>query len=772
VLTPAREEYVKTIAPRHFSIRFGNGPWVAPKFARPEGEDPINLAILVDARSPQTELASKMPALLEGLTRSALRPHDHVSIYAIRCGVLHGSENISAVPEKVRLAAETALGDSNQRGAEASRACKADVRLWDSLAYVSHALSVQAGRRVVLALTSGDDHGSTLSANDLKKQAQNEAVTVFGFDVVRHPYSSAGLTSPVSAGWGSSRSPSVLIAGSPAFWSAGELALDDIAGATGGVSLNLEGDDPARLLERFVQMVRDRYILEFSRPANGSARELTVNVRLDDRDAFIRLGGDSIPVPGTQSIADVAGSGAIPIASSAETPAAQPVPAALPAQPAIQAKVPVPSATPAQPPTVEQVPVPPAQSPVAALDKGASSQQQTGNSPVAGVPTQTIRVTTRLTIEDVVVSDSHRRPVHGLLPSDFELKEDGKLQVIRNFAEYGTGGSSAPATASGGNETTAAKRGSENASSAGPGAIDVILLDSVSTGLSSKFAMSPDNFAVEREQSIKFLRGLPGGTRVAILQFGEQVQLLQNVTQDKSALLAAMNAAHYKPVTGTYFEALEGPYSRAQNERSACDAANAQSVLTLAALERLAAILSTAHGRKNVMWFTPGAPWLTRYKEFSRVNCVHDYTSELRQVYSQLNAAQIALYPIDPRGLFTDPTIALTKSPVGIPATWEATRAGAKSVAAFNSNANAEHGALTDLAEATGGTAYFNRNDLDAALSEAISSGNDYYSLAYIPPLSQYDGMFHSIGVKVSRPHIELHYREGYFAVSPENASK
>jgi VWFA-related protein len=380
-------------------------------------------------------------------------------------------------------------------------------------------------------------------------------------------------------------------------------------------------------------------------------------------------------------------------------------------------------------------------------------------------------------VEDVLVSDSHRKPVHGLLQSDFELKEDGKPQTIRNFAEYGTAGKLAPAPASAAADASASA--DATAGSAGPsgvilraGAIDVILLDNISTGLSNGLAMSPENFAAARQQSIKFLRGLPGGTRVAILQLGEKVQLLQNTTENKSALVAAMNAANYKPITGTYFQALAGPYSGAQNGRSACDAANTQSRLTLSALDQLAAIMSTAPGRKNVMWFTPGTPWLTRYKDFSGVSCLHDYTTELRDAYNRLNAAQIALYPIDPRGLFSDSASAMAAGPHGIAGEQDAARKAANSVAAFNGNAGAEHGALTDLAQATGGTAYYNRNDLDAALREAIASGNDYYSLAYVPPLSQYDGKFHTIGVKVSWPHLELHYREGYYAVSPTNDPK
>ena len=73
-----------------------------------------------------------------------------------------------------------------------------------------------------------------------------------------------------------------------------------------------------------------------------------------------------------------------------------------------------------------------------------------------------------------------------------------------------------------------------------------------------------------------------------------------------------------------------------------------------------------------------------------------------------------------------------------------------------------DHESELDIANATGGVAYYNRNDLDAAVGEAIATGSDYYSLSYVPPLSKYDGKYHTIDVKVDRPGLHLQYREGY----------
>jgi hypothetical protein len=52
-------------------------------------------------------------------------------------------------------------------------------------------------------------------------------------------------------------------------------------------------------------------------------------------------------------------------------------------------------------------------------------------------------------------------------------------------------------------------------------------------------------------------------------------------------------------------------------------------------------------------------------------------------------------------------------------------------------------------------------------MGEAIQTGEDYYSLSYVPPLSKYDGKFHTIQVGVNRPNLHLEYRAGYTSVDP-----
>jgi len=74
------------------------------------------------------------------------------------------------------------------------------------------------------------------------------------------------------------------------------------------------------------------------------------------------------------------------------------------------------------------------------------------------------------------------------------------------------------------------------------------------------------------------------------------------------------------------------------------------------------------------------------------------------------------------------------------------------------------------VAEESGGTAYYNTNDLAAAVGKAIATGSEYYTLSYVPPGSKDDNRFHHIWVGVDRPGVQLVYRKGYDSEDPLSA--
>ena len=340
--------------------------------------------------------------------------------------------------------------------------------------------------------------------------------------------------------------------------------------------------------------------------------------------------------------------------------------------------------------------------------------------------TPTLKVKTQLTLEDVTVTDAKDKPVHGLTESDFSVKEDGKPQAIKNFQEYTAQPPQAPPRLPPNVYT--------NRQTTVPSAYNILLFDDVATGMG--LGRPSENLMRSKQAAIKYLKTITPGTQVAVLVLAAGVRIVQGFTSDRDLLLAAIKSIQSESVPGTYMLPRPPPMPHEPPDLSiaveACMVMNAQDRVTTDALDEVANFVSGIKGRKNLIWFTPGIPWLTDPAFFNNA-CVADPTPQLHKAYALLTAARVAIDPIDPAGLVPRSRLAL-------------------------------NGSIQDIAESTGGKAYFNRNDLDAAVGEAIATGTDYYSLSYVPPLSKSDGKHHSINVQVDRPHVHLQYREGYVA--------
>ena len=364
----------------------------------------------------------------------------------------------------------------------------------------------------------------------------------------------------------------------------------------------------------------------------------------------------------------------------------------------------------------------------------------------------TLKVTTQLTIENVTVTDAAGKPILGLKQSDFTAKEDGKPQKIKDFEEYGA----AKLSQQSAHPPALPPRVYTNAQSPGlqTGAVNILLFDNVTTGIGVEFRFSPQYLVYAKQQAIKYLKTMPQGTQVAILKTANQLRVVQGFTSDRGVLLAAIDSVKPERVVGATMPdqqpSFPGDAPIAPEE--VCRVGNTQSDLTLGALAAVARFVSGIKGRKNLMWFTPGIPWLTNFTRFSMVPCLSDDSAQLHNVYGLLNAAQVAVYPISPRagepcaprgtGEFTDPSF----------------------YTCTLNTLRLNHESLLDIANNTGGKAYYDWNDLDAAIGEAIDNGAHSYSLSYEPPSSKY-GKYHKVEIAVDRPGLHLQYRESYTTV-------
>ena len=176
---------------------------------------------------------------------------------------------------------------------------------------------------------------------------------------------------------------------------------------------------------------------------------------------------------------------------------------------------------------------------------------------------------------------------------------------------------------------------------------------------------------------------------------------------------------------------------------------------TLDAMAQIGRYLSGFEGRKNLIWYSgsfPAAIFLDVLNQAATLKVRglepyltdRNYTDRLRTATDHLTASEVAVYPVDARGL---------------------TGKGADQL-------NPEIATMQLLAEQTGGRAYYNTNDLAGALESAAVDGSTYYSLLYAPTNQKFDGKLRNIRVKLEKNGYTLAYRRTYFADDVESRNR
>lgn len=189
---------------------------------------------------------------------------------------------------------------------------------------------------------------------------------------------------------------------------------------------------------------------------------------------------------------------------------------------------------------------------------------------------------------------------------------------------------------------------------------------------------------------------------------------------------------------------------------------------TLDAFNTLAHYLAAFPGRKNLIWFSGSFPLnvlpdptSARPSEISTLD-----QTEFREMVNLFTKAEVAVYPIDARGLMTQPTF--SAATLGSTVHANQVRRFDADLNKFSQSEAAEHAMMEDLATGTGGRAFYNINDLAEAVSSAIAAGADYYTLSYTPSNAKEDGAYRPIRVEVTGVDaartLQLFYRRGYYA--------
>ena len=403
----------------------------------------------------------------------------------------------------------------------------------------------------------------------------------------------------------------------------------------------------------------------------------------------------------------------------------------------------------------------------------ASAQTPTpaGPSPT-GAPIATLKARTQIVIVDITVTDNRQHPVHNLKASDFTLLESKNPQTIRNFEEHKAAPPAAPELMPPMPAGTFTNYTPVSPNSA----LNIVLLDTLNTPLIDQIYV--------HQQLLDFLKHAPADSRIAIFGLTSKLILLQGFTSDPAILKEAV--AHDNGRTSHLLDNPNvQPFSEAVAEAGglASTVANlqqfqseekkfqvrARAKFTLDAMNVLARYLSGLPGRKNLIWFSGSFPLnITPDSDLQNpFSGIANFEDEFRETTNLLARSQVAVYPVDARGLMVSPNMSAANSG----AKYTGLNGGAafaKDEAQFFHQTAAEHATMLELAQQTGGKAYINTNGLSQAVAKAIDSGSNYYTLTYSSTNTSWKGDYRKIEVKSQQAGYTLSYRRGYYAVDPD----
>ncbi|MGO9094585.1 MAG: VWA domain-containing protein [Bryobacteraceae bacterium] len=390
----------------------------------------------------------------------------------------------------------------------------------------------------------------------------------------------------------------------------------------------------------------------------------------------------------------------------------------------------------------------------------------------AAPPPPVIEVTTHLVQVNVVVHNKKGEPVADLTKDDFALFDQGERQKISTFAvESGQSPAPGPAGAPPLAPNTFTNRLELRPKA--PSAATVILLD----GLNTRF----QDQARAKIRLIKFLQQLQPDDRVALYTLGSTLRILHDFTSDNTVLLRAL-ARHYgrnsvevadsepeAPNSGS--TELDDWLTQTNQILADMQVAN-RAETTLSAIEAIANHAARLPGRKNLVWISGGFPFSLGLTDFyvgsGRETRV--FLEETERTARAVNQANLAIYPVDARGVVNDPLVSPLRAPsssLGVGprnpalAGRPASPAGASTTMTAVQNSQ---DSMKVLASRTGGQAYYNTNDLKSAIRQAMDDSRVTYLLGYYPTHNAWNGTFRSLKVEVERKDVEVRHRLGYFA--------
>ncbi len=373
---------------------------------------------------------------------------------------------------------------------------------------------------------------------------------------------------------------------------------------------------------------------------------------------------------------------------------------------------------------------------------------------------------------DVIVRDKSGAVVRGLTAADFEVREDGRPQEVSSFSfEEITSKALPPVESAGllaGVEAKIAEDAKRAPAAAAVGAApepapapmtsDMLAGRRLITLVFDVSSMQPEDVQRAVDSARRYVdEKMTAADLIAVTTVGSTLTVLTDFTADRAKVANALATLAYTEGTST-----EAPAASTAATDEAAAAAEETTIVAdaaeldmfnndvrLRALKTLAEALSPIEQKKAILYFSAGMQ-----------RSGHDNQVELRSAINAAVRANVAIYPIDTRGL-------QAVVPGG-----DARQASGRGQDMFSGRGvqqqfqqlSSSQDTLTSLAADTGGRAFTDSNDFGEAFARAQRDMSAYYLLGYSSSNATKDGRFRRIQVRVKRDGFKVEARAGYYA--------
>lgn len=371
----------------------------------------------------------------------------------------------------------------------------------------------------------------------------------------------------------------------------------------------------------------------------------------------------------------------------------------------------------------------------------------------------TFRSQAELVTVPVVITDHSGTHVSGLKKEDFTVLENGVEQRLALCEEVRTTTDRVKRQPPAGNTYSNYLMGTPTARR-----ITIIALDSINTPFADQ--------AYARSQLMKFLENWAASAEpmalVVITRSG--VKTIHDFTTDPRVLSAAIRRVRARlDQVGDQPTGEAGPDETAVTaEEQALAAFQAEAeenfaafqrrfaaTLTMQALQEIAQAFAGVPGRKSLIWASSGFPFSISDQTMGLAPAGRDTLSDVLPLYHRtwqvLNDAQFAVYPVDLRGL------------VVISPSASVARPSRNFHQQMNWNNQERIATFQTVADATGGRAFYNTNDLAGAFRKAADDSSSYYMLGYYRDVKDNKPGWRKLKVAAKRSGVQVRARSGFF---------